>query len=119
MSKSSTQHLSHSETRSLNHDTRFAKFECVDEDVPPSVSQHANEHPSEQLPPRNASIRYVKNGRWKVQYDDGRFEWVGEDNPGVCEVKPAQHSDHSSYHAGNPPDHADSSSLIRSPRLKR
>ncbi|KJH49381.1 hypothetical protein DICVIV_04464 [Dictyocaulus viviparus] len=50
---------------------------------------------------QNPSIRYIKNGKCKVQYDDGRFEWVGEDNVDFCEGKILEHSDHSGYHACN------------------
>ncbi|CAJ0605981.1 unnamed protein product [Cylicocyclus nassatus] len=114
-SKSSSLRSCRSDSTSL--DEGSVTYKC-DRDVSQSLPQQLNEHPPDQVPPRNAFIRYIKNGRLKVQYEDGRFEWVGEDNPNICETKPVQLSDHSSYHAGNPSDHGESS-LTRSSRPKR
>ncbi|ETN71420.1 hypothetical protein NECAME_14232 [Necator americanus] len=104
--------------QNLGNNSEVAAFKSSDT-VPRVLDEQMEGRVSDQAAPRNASIRYVKNGRWKVQYEDGRFEWVGEGNSNVCEVKPVQHSDHSGYHVGNTSCQTDSSVLMSSPRLKR
>ncbi|EYC46130.1 hypothetical protein Y032_0406g891 [Ancylostoma ceylanicum] len=118
MSKNDLQRPSRSDHTSLDNHSGSAGFKCNDGNVA-HASQHVDERLPAQEPPRNASVRYVKNGRWKVQYEDGRFEWIGEDNANLCDTKPVQHSDHSGYHAGNTPDQAHSTVLTNSPRIKR
>ncbi|PIO59259.1 hypothetical protein TELCIR_19284 [Teladorsagia circumcincta] len=55
-----------------------------------------------------------------VQYDDGRFEWIGEEAVDPCEVRPVQHSDHSGYHAGALPQESEASTVIvDTPHMKR
>lgn len=106
---------------SLNGDSQRAEFKSGVLDS----SHGASNQMQIQLPrhdhPRNASIRYVKNGKCKVQYEDGRFEWVGEESVDLCEVKRTQHSDHSGYHAGGLPqeDESPTTILLDAQHMKR
>ncbi|VDM54456.1 unnamed protein product [Angiostrongylus costaricensis] len=50
-----------------------------------------------------AEIERRRHDQALVQYEDGRFEWVGGDNLDLCENKAVEHFDHSGYHAGNLP----------------
>ncbi|KAK6025665.1 hypothetical protein OSTOST_08430 [Ostertagia ostertagi] len=108
---------SHSMVNGESQNTSFKSNVVSDS---PNVNQHLQIRSSNQGSPRNAFVRYVKNGKCKVQYDDGRFEWIGEDAGDPCEVRPVQHSDHSGYHAGALPRESEASTVIvDSPHLKR
>uniref|UniRef100_A0A158P8B6 Zinc finger protein n=1 Tax=Angiostrongylus cantonensis TaxID=6313 RepID=A0A158P8B6_ANGCA len=74
---------------------------------------------SDRSSSRNPSVRYIKNGKCKVQYEDGRFEWVGDDNLDLCENKVVEHFDHSGYHAGNLPHENENTSRGSVTQIKR
>ncbi|WKX93570.1 hypothetical protein Q1695_011105 [Nippostrongylus brasiliensis] len=103
-----------------NEESRAA---CFKNDVQPHIVN--NQIPgrlSNQGQMRNASIRYVKNGKCKVQYEDGRFEWIGEDSVDLCNVKSStpHHSDHSGYHAGGISQESEPATIVvDAPHLKR
>ncbi|VDP09951.1 unnamed protein product [Heligmosomoides polygyrus] len=68
-----------------------------------------------------ADVDRPRRGPAMVQYEDGRFEWVGEESVDLCEVKRTQHSDHSGYHAGGLPqeDESPTTILLDAQHMKR
>ncbi|KAJ1371498.1 hypothetical protein KIN20_033463 [Parelaphostrongylus tenuis] len=108
-SKAEIQRRRHAHT--LNHHTRLPRFVIKNGILNNSQSagHRIQMRQSDRSSLRNASIRYVKNGKCKVQYDDGRFEWVGDDSVDLSESK-SEHFDHSGYHASSLSRESESSS---------
>nr|CDJ86691.1 Protein R06F6.12 [Haemonchus contortus] len=118
LSKADMERPARIHSAALSGDSQGTAFKNDVVNSSPSVNEQVQI--SSQNSPRNAFIRYVRNGKCKVQYDDGRFEWIGEDAVDLCEVKPVPHSDHSGYHAGALPQGSDDTAVIvETPHMKR
>ncbi|KAK5966065.1 hypothetical protein GCK32_002574 [Trichostrongylus colubriformis] len=120
LSKTETERSGRNHAMVLNGEAQDSSYKSNLVNPSSAVNEQLQARLSNQCSPRNAFIRYVRNGKCKVQYDDGRFEWIGEEAVDLCEVKPVPHSDHSGYHAGAlPHENEPGAVIVDTPRMKR